>query len=116
MSVEVVPAIVATRDAESEPETDIQRGATTRSIPATAVPDEAAAVRCPYCGRPFRRRRQRSLHQGIEHPDRLSDRERAAFERAAREETAALRRFRLYVLGSLILLYFLFLIVYALVA
>ncbi|WP_265110975.1 hypothetical protein [Halosolutus halophilus] len=73
------------------------------------------AVRCPYCGQPFRDRRLQRLHCGRVHPHRLSDRERAAFERALREERAAIRRFRLHVLGGLVLLYFVFLLTYAIV-
>uniref|UniRef100_A0A7D6CR57 C2H2-type domain-containing protein n=1 Tax=Natrinema zhouii TaxID=1710539 RepID=A0A7D6CR57_9EURY len=72
-------------------------------------------VRCPYCDRPFRRARYESLHRGLEHPDRLSERERATVERAVREERAETRRFRLYALGVLVLLYFGLLIVAAFV-
>ncbi|MGQ3412178.1 DUF7410 domain-containing protein [Natrinema sp. LN54] len=68
--------------------------------------DGEPPARCPYCDRPFRRERYERLHRGLEHPDRLSDRERAAVERAAREEHTAMRRFRLYALGVLVLLYF----------
>ncbi|WP_226007944.1 DUF7410 domain-containing protein [Natrinema salinisoli] len=68
--------------------------------------DDQSSARCPYCDRPFRRDRFESLHRGREHPDRLSDRERAVFERAAREERTELRRFRLYALGTLVALYF----------
>jgi hypothetical protein len=72
-------------------------------------------VRCPYCDRPFRRDRYERLHRGRVHPDRLSDRERAAFERAVRAEDAAIRRFRLYLLGVLVLSYFGLAFVYAFV-
>lgn len=67
--------------------------------------DEPPA-RCPYCDRPFQRERYERLHRGLEHPDRLSDRERAAVERAVRDDYTALRRVRLYALGVLVLLYF----------
>nr|WP_239642025.1 hypothetical protein [Natrinema versiforme] len=63
-------------------------------------------ARCPYCDRPFRRTRYERLHRGLEHPGRLSDRECATVERAVREEDTALRRFQLYALGVLVLLYF----------
>ncbi|NUB91442.1 hypothetical protein HTZ84_10950 [Haloterrigena sp. SYSU A558-1] len=76
--------------------------------------DEPAA-RCPYCGRPFRERRLEALHRGFDHPDRLSDRDRAAFERAYLEERTEIRRYRLLALGAVILCYFCFLFVYALV-
>ncbi|PCR92610.1 hypothetical protein CP557_04620 [Natrinema ejinorense] len=72
-------------------------------------------VRCPYCDRPFRRTRYESLHRGLEHSGRLSDRERAAAERAARTEQAAYRRVRLYALATLVSLYFGLLIVAAFV-
>jgi uncharacterized C2H2 Zn-finger protein len=68
--------------------------------------DGAPSARCPYCDRPFRHDRLEALHRGLEHSARLSDRERGVFERAAREEQAALRRFRLYALGTLVALYF----------
>ncbi|WP_408958330.1 hypothetical protein [Natrinema sp. 74] len=74
-----------------------------------------APDRCPYCERPFRRDRAETLHRGLAHVDRLSDRERAAFERAVREERVEIRRFRLYALGVLVLLYFGLLIIAAFV-
>nr|WP_049988748.1 hypothetical protein [Natrinema salifodinae] len=72
-------------------------------------------ARCPYCGRPFRRQRYETLHRGLDHPARLADRERAAFERLAHEEYGDVRRFRLYALGLVILVYFGMLFVYAFV-
>ncbi|WP_049923107.1 DUF7410 domain-containing protein [Halopiger djelfimassiliensis] len=72
-------------------------------------------VRCPYCDRPFRERRLETLHRGLEHPDRLSERERAAFERTSRAERVRIRRFRLLAVGALVLLYFCLLFVYAIV-
>ncbi|AFO58878.1 MULTISPECIES: hypothetical protein [Natrinema] len=85
------------------------------SAPEVDVRDETPSVRCPYCKRPFRRPAFESLHRGLEHHERLSDRERAAAERAARDERAALRHFRLYALGVLVVLYFGLLIVAAVV-
>ncbi|MFC4437101.1 MULTISPECIES: hypothetical protein [Natrialbaceae] len=83
--------------------------------PPVAVRGGEPTVRCPYCGVPFHERRLRTLHCGLEHPDRLSDRERAAFERAYLEEDAEIRRFRLYALGTLVLVYFVMLFLYAFV-
>lgn len=80
-----------------------------------SIRGDESPVRCPYYGQPFHERRLRTLHCGLEHPDRLSDRERAAFERAYLEEGAEIRRFRLYALGTLILIYFLMLFLYAFV-
>ncbi|ELZ07912.1 MULTISPECIES: hypothetical protein [Natrialba] len=74
-----------------------------------------APIRCPDCGQPFHTRRLQRLHRGLEHPDELADRERAAVERAHREETAEIRRFRLLALGAVLLLYFCTLFLYAVV-
>nr|WP_226482013.1 hypothetical protein [Natrinema amylolyticum] len=79
------------------------------------VNGDESPVRCPYCDRPFRRARLESLHRGLEHPERLSDRERAAVERAVRDERAELRRVRIYALGVLVALYFGLLIIAAFV-
>lgn len=81
----------------------------------TDVRGDESPAHCPYCDRPFRRDRYERLHRGREHPDRLSDRERATVERLVRDEDAELRRFRLYALGVLVLLYFGLLIVAAFV-
>ncbi|TYL40559.1 hypothetical protein CV102_03035 [Natronococcus pandeyae] len=83
--------------------------------PTVSIRGDESPVRCPYCGQPFHERRLRTLHCGLEHPDRLSERERAAFERAYVEEGAEIRRFRLYALGTLILVYFVMLFLYAFV-
>jgi hypothetical protein len=84
-------------------------------LPTLSTRGVETAVRCPYCDQPFPERRLRTLHCGLEHPDRLSDRDRAAFERAYLEEEAEIRRFRLYALGTLVLVYFLLLFLYAVV-
>ena len=85
------------------------------SHPETDLRDDDPAARCPYCDRPFRERRLETLHRGFDHPDRLSDRERAAFERAYLEERTAVRRVRLLALGAVVLGYFGLLFVYAIV-
>ncbi|ELZ00652.1 hypothetical protein [Natrialba asiatica] len=72
-----------------------------------------APIRCPDCGQPFHTQRLQRLHRGLEHPDELADRERAAVEYAYHEETAAIRRFRLLALGAVLLLYFCTLFLYA---
>ncbi|MFC4544525.1 hypothetical protein ACFO5R_21570 [Halosolutus amylolyticus] len=95
---------------------DPETAPTASSPVPTTDPGSEPAERCPYCGQPFRDRRLRRLHCGRTHPDRLADRERAAFERAVREERTAMRRFRLQVLGGIVLLYFGFLLTYAIVA
>ncbi|QLG51284.2 DUF7410 domain-containing protein [Natrinema halophilum] len=67
---------------------------------------EEPPARCPYCDRPFRQDRYESLHRGLAHSERLTDRERATFERVRSEEYPAIRRVRLYALFVLVLLYF----------
>ncbi|QZY01078.1 DNA-binding protein [Halobaculum rubrum] len=76
------------------------------------VPADATAFACPRCGRPFARERHRDLHLGQDHRD-LDDDERAAYEHAREAESDALRRFRIVSLGTLVLLYFGFLFLYA---
>ncbi|AGB32649.1 hypothetical protein C488_13318 [Natrinema pellirubrum DSM 15624] len=95
------------------------RGATTGTEPAVDAPeggkDGDPPARCPYCGRPFRRVRYERLHRGRAHPARLSDRERAALERARRAESKTMRRVRLYAVGAVVVIYFGLLIVAAFV-
>ncbi|WP_159667551.1 DUF7410 domain-containing protein [Halobaculum saliterrae] len=79
------------------------------------VPPDATAFACPRCGRPFARERHRDLHLGADHRD-LDDDERAAYEDAREAETDDLRRFRIVSLGTLVLLYFGFLLLYAVAA
>ncbi|OAQ52076.1 hypothetical protein HTG_13925 [Natrinema mahii] len=96
------------------------RGATVIADPAVDVPEAVTGdgdppARCPYCGRPFRRGRYERLHRGRAHAERLSDRERAALERARRVENKTLRRVRLYAVGAVVVIYFGLLIVAAFV-
>lgn len=90
----------AERPSATPPETDVP-------------PDETPAV-CGYCGRPLQTERLLALHRGLDHYADLGESEREAFSEAYREEEAELRRFRIYALGALVLLYFGFLIIYAL--
>lgn len=80
----------------------------------TSTPDDVE--QCPYCGSQFRESTQRRLHKGLAHPDRLTLRERAAYERAERAEKEALRLYRLKAVGVLIVLYFFLLMAFALFA
>lgn len=76
----------------------------------------ASAPHCPDCGRPFANEERRLLHRGLEHPNRLTGREREAYATVAAAERGAHRR---YVLGAMIVLavtYFGFLFAYAIVA
>lgn len=85
------------------------------SAPTEELPAAADAHRCPHCWRPFAREQWRALHVGLAHDDRLDEAEREAFRDAYETEQADLRLFRLQALAVLVLLYFGFLIVYAVV-
>lgn len=82
---------------------------------AYAVPTAGTAHTCAYCGAPFATTDHLALHRGLVHPERLTDTETAAFEAAREAEERSLRRFRLVSLGVVVLLYFLLVMVYALV-
>lgn len=82
----------------------------------TLVPPDAQTETCPYCGLDLPTETQYRLHLGVEHYGRLTGDERDAFRAAYREEEDALSRFRIIALGGLVLLYFGFLLVYALLA
>lgn len=68
---------------------------------------------CAYCGRRFAEDDWLALHRGLEHSDAITPTERAAFEAAYEAEEAELRFFRLQALAALVVLYFGFLVVYA---
>jgi hypothetical protein len=74
-----------------------------------------ADATCGYCGERFPSERLRDLHRGLEHYADLDDAERAAYESAYESETEALQSFRLRALAVLVLLYFGFLMTYAVV-
>jgi hypothetical protein len=82
---------------------------------ATDRPDVDADYRCPYCERSFHADRLRTLHKGLDHPDRIDDDERTAFRETYRSEGQEIREFRLKVIGGLVLLYFLTLFAYIIV-
>jgi hypothetical protein len=90
---------------------DSEAGEPTDSSPAAP----AAAPRCSYCGEPFPNERLRALHRGLDHYDELDETEREAFEDAYLEENEDLRSFRLRALAALVVLYFGFLMIYAVV-
>jgi len=68
---------------------------------------------CPYCDRTFTDETYRDLHLGHRHERRLSADERAAFERAYEQEEDEITLFRYKALGLLVLVYFGFLLAYA---
>ena len=80
----------------------------------TEVPPGAPTHDCGRCGRPFAREELLVLHRGLAHYDDLTDAEREAFRTAYDGEAADIRRFRIVALGGLVLLYFGFLLAYAL--
>lgn len=79
------------------------------------VETDAEAAVCAHCGRPFVRESQLALHRGLDHPEAMDEMEREAFENAHAEESEAIRLFRLKAIFALVVVYFGFLIIYALV-
>jgi hypothetical protein len=79
----------------------------------STVPGDRAAHRCPYCDRPFATEDRVTLHVGLTHYDVCSDAEAEAFEDAYVAETDAIKRYRLKAAAVLIVVYFGFLMVYA---
>jgi len=75
--------------------------------------DEAAPFGCPYCAREFAQADYRNLHLGLEHPAALSPAERSAYESAREAEEEKLTLFRYKALGLLVVVYFGFLMLYA---
>lgn len=106
------PSDSSTADPTTSSETTVT---TQRTDVETAVPEGAPTYRCDYCDRPFAEESYLTLHHGLAHGDVLTDEEREAFKEAYREENADLRRFRIIALGLLVLLYFGFLFVFAIV-
>ena len=74
---------------------------------------DAGPFDCPYCDRRFARDDWLALHEGLDHEGVLSADERAAYEAALEAERERLRLFRYKALGALVLLYFGFVILYA---
>jgi hypothetical protein len=82
-----------------------------RPVPDTVVPEgETPASTCPYCGRPFARRRHGVLHVVEAHPDRATDAEREAYDAALEEESDDLFIYHLKVMFGLGALYAAFII------
>ncbi|MEF8776792.1 MAG: C2H2-type zinc finger protein [Haloarculaceae archaeon] len=81
------------------------------------VPPELPVYECRACGVPFATPHDRTLHEWDVHdgpPDGV-DRDHDALEAAREREETALRRFRLKALGAVVVLYFILLMIYALV-
>lgn len=79
------------------------------------VPPDDDAFHCQYCEGVEPTERLLTLHKGQTHPERLSDREQAAYEAAYQSEQEQIRLGRLVALGALVLLYFGVLVTYAFV-
>jgi hypothetical protein len=87
------------------------------SYEGTPVPRrDSPAGECDYCGHPFPTTDRLVLHKGLEHPQELDADEEDAFLSARADEEDELRTLRLKALGALVLLYFGFLMLYAIVA
>jgi hypothetical protein len=87
------------------------------SYKGTAVPRrDSPAGTCEYCGHPFPTTDRLVLHKGLEHPQELDAGEEDAFLSARADEDDELRTLRLKALGALVLLYFGFVMLYAIVA
>ncbi len=79
------------------------------------VPSGESAYECAYCGCPFREEEYLALHRGLKHGDQLPEDEVEAFYDTYEEETEELKQFRLKALGVLVMLYFGFLFLYAII-
>lgn len=86
-----------------------------KSRPRRHRADPPADV-CEYCDQPFATTDRLALHKGLEHGQALTGTEHEAFVAARADEEDALRTFRLKALGVLIIVYFEFLMLYAIFA
>jgi hypothetical protein len=100
-------------DADATPTVD---EALARVAAETDVPPDSPTHVCERCGRPFARESYVALHRGLAHYDDLTDAERESFETSYRAERDDIRRFRIAALGGLVVLYFGFLLAYAMFA
>jgi hypothetical protein len=93
--------------------------ATTDATPDSSVdwdvPAEADPVRCPRCGRPFRREQYRDLHLAEHGTESLSELERTAYEAARDAEDDDLFLFHLKIVGALAILYAVLVLAYMVV-
>lgn len=105
----------ATNEPDGVSETAINHGASftqpETSVPAGEQPDSC----CPYCGRPFTTEQLCALHVGEVHPERCTNAEREAYERARQDEDDELFLFHFKVVGALGVTYALFVLAYMVV-
>ena len=74
-------------------------------VPTTAVEPGADVHRCPYCDRPFRTIRLKTLHVGEVHEADATDEEQAVFEKARDLESDDLFFFHIKIVIALGALY-----------
>ena len=104
-------------DSEAQNSNDTSHTQATAELrPETHVPDGENPRQCPHCGFELPADDQFRLHLGLNHYDKLDDADQQAFRDAYQQEEAALTRFRIIALGGLVVLYFGFLLIYALLA
>ena len=72
--------------------------------------------RCRVCGRSFPAAHLLVLHGGVRHPSELTERESAEYRAEYEREERQIRSFRIRALGTLVVLYFGFLFMYAIYA
>lgn len=98
-------------------DTDEQRptGADPVTVAELSVPADDPQYDCAYCDRVFARERHRDLHRGQAHPDRVGESAAAAYRAAVESERESLVRYRYVALGALVVLYFGFLVAFAVV-
>jgi hypothetical protein len=99
--------------AESTGRSTGSAGPSARETVSWDLPAGAPAHECERCGRPFADPDFLALHRGLAHWTDLSEPERETYWSAVETERADLRRFRIVALGGLVVLYFGFLILYA---
>lgn len=86
------------------------------SVNTEVPPKETPVGVCDHCGQPFATTERLVLHKGLEHFQALTEQEQDAFIAARSEEADDLRMLRFKALGMLIIVYFGFLFLYAIVA
>lgn len=92
----------------TETNTEMETEIDTNS-PETRVPEWQSATRCRFCDRPLPDDHLRTLHEGLAHPEGLSEEDRAAYDRALDREKDRFSHFRLALLAIVFVLLQLFL-------
>ncbi len=82
----------------------------------STVPSGDSPNVCQYCGDPFPTEARLNLHKGLEHWPDLTEAERTTFRDARASERDALGSLRLRALAGIVVVYFVFLFLYAIYA